>query len=169
MCHSTSRVLAVLCRNSLSMFLLACILSGCGGVAVTGLRAVYPPVEKKTFAVSTEFVEVDSLEPTFQWQPFPQPEDDLANRVQDVTYEIRIWAATSGPAGKLIYSHDGIQQPSHKLEKPLAPSTRYLWSIRAHFVIEGNSRVSEWGMAGIPFRNESVPNLSCFRFITPDM
>jgi hypothetical protein len=27
----------------------------------------------------------------------------------------------------------------------------------------------EWGMAGLPLRNESVPNLSCFRFKTPEL
>ena len=50
----------------------------------------------------------------------------------------------------------------------LEPSNQYLWSVRARFRIDGNMRVTEWGMAGLPLRNESVPNLPCFRFKTPE-
>jgi hypothetical protein len=149
------------------LFALA-ILSGCGGVTVVGLHPVYPPLEKKAFATHCEFVEVDSLQPTLQWQPFPRPSDDFAIKVQDVTYELRIWTTTQGPSGKLRYTRDGLILPSHKLEEPLEPSIQYLWSVRARFMIDGDLRVTEWGMAGLPLRNESVPNLSCFRFKTPE-
>ena len=155
-----------LCGLSISILLVLSILSGCGGVTVVGLHPKYPPLEKKAFATHCEFVEVESLQPTFQWQPFPRPADDFADRIQDVTYELRIWTTTQGPSGKLRYSRDGLKLPSHKLEKPLEPSIQYLWSVRARFTIDGNSRVTEWGLAGLPLRNESVPNLSCFRFKT---
>ena len=121
---------------------------------------------KKAFATHCEFVEMDSLQPTFQWQPFPRPSDDFADKVQDVTYELRIWTTFQGPSGKLRYSRDGLKLPSHKLEEPLEPSIQYLWSVRARFMIDGDMRVTEWGMAGLPLRNEAVPNLSCFRFKT---
>ena len=97
-------------------------------VSVVGLHPNYPPLEKKAFATHCEFVEVDSLQPTFQWQPFPQPADDFADRIQDVTYELRIWTTTQGPSGKLRYSRDGLKLPSHKLEESLEPSIQYLWS-----------------------------------------
>ena len=165
---STWRILAKLCGQSIRLILVFSILSGCGSVSVVGLHPEYPPVEKKTFAKYSEFVEVDSLQPTFQWQPFPRPEDDFADRVQDVTYELRIWTTVIGPSGKLRYARDGLKLPAHKLEKPLKPSTQYLWSVRARFIIDGGLRLTEWGMAGIPLRNEAVPNLSCFRFKTPE-
>jgi len=167
-CLSTWRILVELCGQSILIILVFSILSGCAGVTVVGLHPEYPPVEKKTFAIYSDFVEVDSLQPTFQWQPFPRPEDDFADRAQDVTYELRIWTTVPGPSGKLRYARDGLELPAHKLEKPLEPSTQYLWSVRACFMIDGNSRVTEWGMARIPLRNESVPNLSCFRFKTPE-
>jgi len=158
-----------LCGQSISIFFVFAILSGCGGVSVVGLHPVYPPLEKKAFATHCEFAEVDSLQPTLIWQPFPRPSDDFADKVKDVTYELRIWTTIQGPSGKLRYSRDGLQLPSHKLEEPLEPSIQYLWSVRARFMIDGDMRVTEWGMAGLPLRNESVPNLSCFRFKTLEL
>ena len=158
-----------LCNQSMYIFPVLVILSGCGSVSVVGLHPKHPPLEKKTFATHCEFVEVDSLQPTFQWQPFPRPADDFAGRIQDVTYELRIWTTIQGPSGRLRYNRDGLKQPSHRLEEPLEPSNPYLWSVRAHFMVDGNMRVTEWGMAGLPLRNEPVPNLSCFRFKTSDL
>lgn len=158
-----------LCGQYISILLVFAILSGCGGVIVAGLHPNYPPLEKKAFATHCEFVEVDSIQPTFQWQPFPRPADGFAGRIQDVTYELRIWTTTQGPSGKLRYSRDGLKPPSHKLDDPLEPSIKYLWSVRARFMIDGDIRVTEWGMAGLPLRNESVPNLSCFRFKTTEL
>jgi len=158
-----------LCGQRISILLALAILSGCGGVTAVGLHPVYPPLEKKAFATHCEFVEVDSLQPTLKWQPFPRPSDDFADKVQDVTYELRIWTTTQGPSGKLRYSRDGLKLPSHKLEESLEPSIQYLWSVRARFMINGDLRVTEWGMAGLPLRNESIPNLSCFRFKTLEL
>jgi hypothetical protein len=124
-------------------------------------------LEKKIFATYPDFVEVDSLQPTFQWQPFPRPKDHLAGKVQNVTYELRIWTMTPGESGKLRYARNGLKSPFHKVEEPLEPSSKYFWSVRARFMIDGHVRVIEWGLAGIPLRNEAVPNQSCFRFKTP--
>lgn len=157
-----------LCRQSIPLILMLSILSGCSsGVSVVGLRPVYPPVEKKTFEVFSDFVEVDSLQPTFQWQPFQQSEKGFADKIQDITYEFRIWTTSPEPSGKLRYARNGLELPFHKLEDPLEPDTRYHWSVRACFMVDGGLRVTEWGMAGIPLRMESVPNRSCFRFKTP--
>jgi MscS family membrane protein len=84
------------------------ILSGCGGVSVVGLHPKYPPLKKKAFATHCEFVEVDSLQLTFQWQPFPRPADDFADMIQDVTYELRLWTTTQGPSERLRYNRDGM-------------------------------------------------------------
>ncbi len=154
-------------KHDLFRLLIVVFISGCGGVPVVGLHPEYPTLGKKTFAVYTDFVEVDSLQPTFRWQPFPRPEDHFADRIQSVAYELRIWAIIPGESGKLRYSRNGLKLPYHKLEKPLEPSSNYLWSVRARFMIDGHLRVIEWGLAGIPLRNEAVPNSSCFRFKTP--
>jgi hypothetical protein len=153
-------------RRSLFWLLTGFLLSGCG-VAAVGLRPVYPPLEKKAFALCTEAVEVDSLRPTFQWQPFLRTDERLAGRVQKVTYELRVWKTVPGQSGQLVYARDGLESPYHELTEPLEPSRKYLWSVRAKFLINDRLRVSEWGLAGFPLRNEAVPNRSCFRFRTP--
>ena len=132
------------------------LLAGCGGVTVAGLRPVYPPLEKNFFAVFTNPVEVDSLQPTFRWQNFPRNDDPFVDKVQNVTYELRIWQPVPGSTGKLRYKRDGLELNSHTLEEPLEPSRQYYWSVRARFLIDGDLRVTEWGMAGLPLRNEST-------------
>jgi hypothetical protein len=155
--------------------MILAFITSCGGVPIVGLHPEYPPVEKGTFALFSDFVLVDSLQPTFRWQPFPRPEDrsedksGRLNRIQDVTYELRIWRLNPGKSGKLYYAREGLNLTHHKLEEPLEPSTKYLWSIRAHFMLDGNPRTIEWGLAGKTLRDEAVPNKSCFRFRTPEM
>jgi hypothetical protein len=154
------------CRHGL-LWLLLVVLSADCGIAVVGPHPAYPPLEKKIFAIYPDFVEVDSLQPTFYWQPFPRPEDFLAGKVKDVTYELRIWRMTPGESGKIVYARRDLKSPYHKLEEPLETASKYFWSVRAYFLIDGHKRVTEWGLAGIPLRNEAVPNQSCFRFKTP--
>jgi hypothetical protein len=57
--------------------------------------------------------------------------------------------------------------PHHEVEEPLEPTTKYLWSVRAHFISDSHPRTIEWGLAGLLLRGETVPNPSCFRFKTP--
>jgi hypothetical protein len=156
-----------------SIFLLM-LLSGCQGTTVVGLRPEYPPVEIKAFSLYGEFVEVDSLQPTFRWQAFPlsvkKEATEKATRngeIEHVTYEIRIWRTTTDATGKLQYARSGLTGVHHRLETPLKPGTRYFWSVRAHFIVNGHPRTIEWSMAGYALRNETVPNESCLRFRTP--
>ena len=91
-----------------------------------------------------------------------------AGRLKHVTYELRIWESTPEFPGKLVYRRKGISDSHHTIEEPLIPSTRYLWSIRAHFLLDGQPRLTEWTLAGYVLRGETVPNESCLRFVTPD-
>jgi hypothetical protein len=157
------------------LLLIAAILTGCPNAAVVGLDPVYPPAEMKPFSFYCEFAEVDSLQPVFCWQPFElSPEEQETEEVSKtgdievVTYEIRIWRTTAGRRGKLVYGRSGLTETHHRLEEPLAPGTRYLWSVRAHFSLKGRRRTTEWSLAGYALRNEAVPNESCLRFRTPD-
>ena len=148
------------------------VTAGCG-IPVVGLQPEYPPVERRTFSILTEFVEVSSLEPTLRWEPFPRPVDREADkegsldRIGEVTYELRIWRMTTGKSGELVYAREGLTMPHHTLENPLEPGTRYLWSVRAGFTMNGRFQVIEWGLAGYLLRGQTVPNDSCFRFQTP--
>ena len=116
---STRRPLVNLCVKRICLVLMLSFVSCCCGVPVVGLHPEYPPVKKKTFSLYSEFVEVNSLQPTFRWQPFPGPEDDFADRIHDVTYELRIWTTVPRRSGKLMYARDGLELASHMLEKGL--------------------------------------------------
>lgn len=149
------------------------LTAGCS-IPVAGLQPEYPPVERRTFSIVAEFVEVSSLEPTLRWEPFPRPIDrkrdkeGSLDRIGEVTYELRIWRTTTGESGELAYAREGLKVPYHTLEKPLEPGTRYLWSVRAGFTLDGRYQVIEWGLAGYLLRDQTVPNDSCFRFRTPE-
>jgi hypothetical protein len=158
-------------RGILTLILLA-LVTGCGTPKV-GLQPQYPLVKKGMFALWGKFVEADSLQPTLRWEPFPRQEDHDADqegflsRIEDVRYELRIWKTITASSGELVYVRERLTLPYHKLEKPLEPSTKYLWSVRSHFMRDGQSRTIEWGLAGLLLRGEVVPNPSCFRFKTP--
>jgi hypothetical protein len=157
---------------SIMAVLLAAGTTGCGKPALVGLAPEYPVVRKQWYSLVTEFVEVDSLTPTFRWRPL-----DIARiaplhpmeRVQvvHVRYEIRIWQTVIKSTGKLVYVQDRLAATEHRITRPLRPGTRYFWSIRAHFEVNGERRMTEWTLAGYLLRSETVPNESCLRFQTP--
>ena len=160
-------------RISIVCLLVWATVLGCSQVSVVGLQPEYPPVKKSGLTLFSDYVQLKTLQPTFQWQPFPRNKDtrlleaQKTGRLTDVTYELRIWKTTPDPPGKLVYSRKGIPNASHAITETLRPSTRYLWSVRAHFSMDGHPRVTEWSLAGYALRRETVPNLSCFRFKTP--
>ena len=159
--------------HTVSFLIFIGLTTGCGSIPSIGPRPEYPPLEKGSFALWGKFVEVDSLRPTLRWQRFPGAEDHEADkernlkRVEDVSYELRVWKTVSGYSGLLVYARDGLTTPYHKLEKALEPSSKYLWTVRARFVLDGLPQATEWGLAGYLLRDIVVPNPSCFRFITP--
>ena len=145
---------------------------GCGQVSIVGLRPESPPVSRQGFTLFTEYVELDTLTPTFRWQPLSACHaSDLPGGQSDpfeqVTYELRIWRTTPGVGGKLVYARAQLTTTEHRLAHALAPGTRYLWSVRAHFFLHGQQRVTEWALAGYPLRSETVPSDACLRFRTP--
>jgi len=147
-------------------------ISGCGKPSLVGLYPEYPPLVRKRFSLFADFVRVDSLTPTFRWKPLilaaVDPSDSQGYiSIQNATYEIRVWRTVSTGTGKLVYARKQLTATVHRLEKPLEPGTNYLWSVRAHFEIDGRSRMTEWTMAGYLLRSEAVPNDSCLRFKTP--
>lgn len=149
---------------------------GCAGtVPVSGLRPNYPEP-------SLKFVEVDSLQPTLSWEAFPRPIDlavdkeGVQGRVSNVTYDLRIWRADEEspreyPA-EIVYERRGLREPWHTIEQPLKPSFMYFWSIRARFELDGQPRVTQWGVTEHPQcsqlgRLPIVPNPLHYRFRTP--
>lgn len=154
------------------LFLALLILSACG-TPRAGLQGEYPPQQQSTFALFGEFTETESLSPTLRWQTVGQVlmeknERDIdRSSLTEITYELRIWQTATEYSGILIYSRMGLETPYHMLEEPLKTDTKYLWSVRAHYLVDGKSRLSEWGMSGYLLQDEPVPNPACFRFKTP--
>lgn len=138
-----------------------------------GLQPNSPAATRSAFSLTTDFVEADSVQPALAWQSVTQTlyENNKRNidaaTISDITYELRIWETDTGYSGKLVYRRLGIPTTYHTVEEPLKPNGEYLWSVRAHFLLDGKPRVSEWGMAGFVMQHEPVPNPSCFRFKTP--
>ncbi len=130
---------------------------------------------------------LDSLQPELRWESFPRPADREAdrggwvNRVRRVTYDLRIWRGSRDPYGyqeiypaELVYSRTALATPGHLVEMPLAPDTQYVWSVRARFELDGQTRVTPWGVLLVPGqsvvddpRSVSVPPRGYYRFVTP--
>jgi len=151
--------------------LLVLLLAGCGAPKLVGLQPEYPPIKRGLRSPWGEFVEVDGLRPTLAWQAFPRPDhvqrDDALRRARDVRYEIRVWQTEGGLAGVRVYERIGIDGPAHTLTTDLRPGARYLWTVRAHFLLDGAAYITEWGLSSPNLRSHVVPNPSCFRFRTP--
>ena len=147
--------------------------------------------------------EVMSLQPFFQWEPFPRRSDLKADRsgaldrIQSVTYDLRIWRAEGSNPGvcrpwlrtygweatgwpcvypaELAYAREGLTNPFHTVETPLAPSTIYLWTVRARFRLDGQPRVTEWSVLNETEkhliypkpRDATRPSLGYYSFQTP--
>ena len=148
------------------------LMTGCGTPKV-GLQPLFPKFEIGTFALHGDFVNVHSLQPTLSWEAFVPPTNTSSKpgrevMFTDISYELRIWQTESGSGGSLVYGKTGLKDPKHTLEKKLEANTKYIWSVRAHFLKNGQPRLTEWGMAGYLLRGFTSPNEANFRFISPE-
>jgi hypothetical protein len=163
--------------QGLLVCLLYAVLAGCATEAsVYGLKPEYPKARHNFFPGNIAFSEVDSLQPTLKWESFTNPQGNAAdheNQMQqtgNVTYDLKIWrAGGKDQPVELIYEQKGLSVPSHKVGNPLQPATKYLWTVRARFEIDGKPRVTEWGNTKFgEFHNyDIIPNLNFYRFETP--
>lgn len=125
-------------------------------------------------ASGMHFSKVPSLRPTLRWETFPRALDraklasDVLRRVHDVTYELKIWQAEGCERGWPVYERIGLVNPEHTLQQPLAPATRYFWSVRARFTLGGRPAVTPWSFfdATTCFPND-IADWEYHRFVTP--
>ena len=160
---------------------LVLLLGACAPGAVIGLRPEYPPTGQLFRDAGYDFVEVDSLQPTFRWEAFPRKQDLAADKegilggLTAVTYDLQIWRAgrTFQYAAERVYAKRELTETSHRIEQPLAPATRYSWTVRARFLVNGEPRVTEWAIyewEDARLRgsfDELFPSPRYFRFVTP--
>ncbi len=158
--------------RSQALFFISCVicsicLCGCGPPLVTvGLRAEYPEQSFRLYLDTPPgaFVPVDSLQPTLRWESFPRSKDleQKIGQVENVVYQLRILGK------EFTYARDDLREPCHRMDVPLKPSEKYLWTVRACFELKGENRCTVWGaLSKWEYWTFSHPNSWSYRFQTP--
>ena len=146
------------------------------------LFLVYQPPEGVTWRFGGKdfaTVEVESLQPTFQWGVFTllgeeeADERGLLGDIRHVTYDLKVWRTdTNNLPGDLIYLREEIPTAIHTIEQPLEPATTYFWTVRARFNLDGHTRVTPWAVTRYrkgyaPSTFDRVTNPFYYHFETP--
>ncbi len=120
-----------------------------------------------------EWVAADSLQPRLEWQAFPRTgdiaaaPDDMA-RVRNVTYDLVIAREENLAPAEIVYRRNALPQPTHNVGIRLRPGTRYFWTVRARFELDGRTRVTQWGATDIQgLELTTSPSRYSYRFRTP--
>jgi hypothetical protein len=121
-------------RSVLLSTICSLALIGCSK-SYTNLKPISPELAYRGLT------EVDSLTPTFRWEPSPEP---------DATYDFIIyegpeyspWTYTLQAPGKEVYYREGLQETVHKIEEPLRPNREHQWSVR----VRRGTKVSHWSL-----------------------
>jgi hypothetical protein len=114
-----------------------------------------PPKGKSANTLTGLQVSVDKGQSRFTWEAFPSERllvgaDFSADDVSDVSYELRIrpyWfrfvqGRTKGTFG--VHRVQGILKAEYTLPFLLPSCEEARWSVRAHFMLRGTPRVTEW-------------------------
>jgi hypothetical protein len=115
----------------------------------------------------------DDLSPLLSWQGFPR-ESDISmapqdmKRVKNVRYELVVGTGGNGETPDVFYHVEGLTETSHRIPMRLEPDTRYFWSVRARFDLNGRMRVTDWATY-CPFGRQLIVGGSIYRFYTPDV
>lgn len=108
-----------------------------------GIEPISPDAGNPVFADT-----VDSLSPTFRWEPDVEDPHTYDLAIWDVGSFAQkgIWPTTAyvpmgnKEPGPQVYLKENIPVAEHTLEVALAPDTLYLWSIRTRL----DDKVSDW-------------------------
>lgn len=127
-----------------------------------GLAPIYPDNYKTV---------VGDLHPALSWQSFPRASDTAAApdemaRVKNVRYDLIVAVGENREPPAVVYRREGLPEPKDKIEINLKPHTRYFWSARARFNLDGRERVTEWGTR-CPFEQQLIVDSHLYRFYTP--
>jgi hypothetical protein len=100
------------------------VFIGCTGHRFTVVKPIYPEL-----ASSNNFPDpIESLQPTFRWEPVPgAPTYDFII-YKAFIYKgngMRGWPHMQRAQGQEIYYRQGLKEPEHKIEEPLAPNAEY--------------------------------------------
>ncbi len=133
-----------------------------GGRDACGLAWVSPPREYRPSIGDTDqsnwngFPVVADRQPTLSWESFPREADRRADHdgslpgIRNVRYDLRVWENRDEAPPALVYERRDLSSPSHGVEEPLSPGTRYFWSARARFELAGTVHATQWGCFRTP-------------------
>ena len=115
------------------------------------------------------FVDIDNLTPTLRWQAFPRPFDPNDDDYSHNTYEVRIYTGEVRVLGvaepaTLLQRAAALVEPHYSVATVLQPFSRYFWTVRARFSLNGVRRVTEWGGVYETAGGEVSPS---YRFFYP--
>jgi len=131
-----------------------------------------------------DFPSVSSGQPLLQWEGFPRPRDatpenaPLLQSITDVTYDVKLWEASRNYPERLVVDTTGLLTPAYQPRVPLAPNTRYFWTMRARYRLRGVTQVTRWAYSLVPSSApgmppggscdlDAIPPTNYFRFRTP--
>lgn len=142
------------------------------------LQPIYPEYKGIGFFGSgLRYPEIDSLRPTLEWEPFPREKDingdenGMLNRIDEITYDLKIWKEQDFVQNEPLYTRQGIGSPKHKIEIILEQSKKYYWTFRARLRLDDQYRVTKWAHSRIPGGDTCnlnyIPTTNYYRFKTP--
>lgn len=172
---------------------MAISLTGCSFKPnISGFRPIYPAL---VYSLTDLIVwtEVNSLTPRLHWQPYPGEHQTIQGteitpfitldlgEISDKQYDLKLWEVNDQLLPILVYEVESLSQPQHTVGKALKPGTKYLWSVRARYKTNGETRLSEWSLSQLPcpppygfkcareFSRQIgyIPPLNYYRFKTP--
>lgn len=144
-----------------------------------GLAPLSPPTRGALTGDDTfigrrfEWYAADSVRPTLRWQAFPRDSDRAAApaemaRVGNVRYDLLVAREANMAPAEIVYRRENLPSPEHALAVALQPDTRYFWTVRARFELDGRTRVTEWGSTHFVARETlTAPSRFSYRFRTP--
>jgi hypothetical protein len=150
-----------------------------GAATVFGLAPLIPGMPPQPLTEShrhyeeVEWTTVAGLQPTLSWQAFPRDQDIAASaaemaRVKSVRYDLLVAREHRSLPAEIVYRREGLPGPVHTVETPLAPGTRYFWTVRARFELDGHTRVTEWSTIHTTQRGRvTSPSGLSYLFRTP--
>lgn len=125
------------------------------------------------FITGPNWSPVKSVRPTLRWDHFPRDRDLKAApgemaRVKNVRYDLIIARERYLKPAEVVYRRDGLPEPQHTLDAPLLRNSRYFWTVRARFELDGRLRVTEWGATSYQaFGKQTALSPWSYRFKTP--
>jgi len=128
----------------------------CGLAWVSPEHDYHPTISDTGHRNWNRFPIVASRQPTLAWEGFPRDRDRRRDSKADVSgignvsYDLRVWQVVADAPPALLYERRGLPAPSHTLEQPLLPGTRYFWSARARFDLAGRVHGTKWGYFRTP-------------------